>query len=351
MTIRLVSIKRAGALLSLSALTACTQDVTAPERATNAPAISLLAASNTWADRALMPTPRARLKAASVNGIIYAIGGWGFAPNLNTELIRPKVESYNPATNVWTQKRGLPEPLEPNGATTINGKIYVAGGRGNERTSKALYVYNPATNLWTQRADMPNKGGGGQQGAINGLLYVYLPRTQDSDVMEGPQKFLRYNPVTNTWATLGVPPFARWGGASGVMNGRFYLMGGRRVHNGHEAAAYDVHVYNPASGWSKLPLVPGGLATAGLSYATTGGKLYITGCFGKDVCYPVNKVYNPATNTLTSIATPHFIPSLGAGAAANGLFYEMGGYTCEENLEYGGCIGNAAAGVVEVYTP
>ena len=94
-----------------------------------------------------------------MNGIINAIGGFS-----------TKVEAYNTSTNSWTTKAGLPEALEPSGASSINGKIYVAGGRSISGISKRLYVYNPATNYWTRKADMPYKGTaqGGEQGAING---------------------------------------------------------------------------------------------------------------------------------------------------------------------------------------
>ena len=343
----------AATLLTLVALTACSQDVTEPGRAPDAGGISLLATSNTWTVRASMPTPRIRLKAATVNGIIYAIGGFGYAPTAGTNLIRPKVEAYNSSTNAWTLKRSLPEPLEPTGVTTINGKIYVAGGLSNERISKALYVYDPATNLWTRKADMPYTGTrfGGQQGAISGRLYVYLGVTTNPDGTVGPQRFLRYNPSTNTWATLKVPSFARVGGVSGVFNGRLYLLGGQlRPGVGR---AWDVHVYNPASGWSKLPLNPGALGgNRDLTYGTTGGKLYITGAWYADGWGHVDAVYNPATNTLASLTAPsHYNRLYGAGAGANGQFYAIGGSTCEQVSGQEPCDPEGLSGAVESYTP
>lgn len=364
MSCYLIGMRAVATLLVLSTVSACSQDVTEPERTPGAPGISLLATSNTWTLRAPMPTPRKALKAATVNGIIYAIGGFGFAPNLGRNLIRPKVEAYNPGTNSWSTKRGLPEPLEPTGATTINGKIYVAGGRSNERISKALYVYNPATNLWTRKADMPYKAStgidpsngaafGGHQGAINGRLYVYLGATTNSDGTMGPQRFMRYTPSTNTWVTLKVPSFARVGGVSAVYNGRFYILGGVLPSDVGGRAA-DVHVYNPATGtWSKLLLRGNALATTGLAYATTGGKLYVTGSEYADGFSHLNSVYNPATNTLTELtARPRYARESAAGGAAKGQFYAIGGATCEQaSGEVELCGPQGLSGAVEAYTP
>jgi N-acetylneuraminic acid mutarotase len=337
----------AATLLALAALTACTQDVTEPERASSTPGISFASASNTWAVRASMPTPRARLKATTVNGIIYAIGGTG--------SLR-KVEAYNTGTNSWSSKASLPEPLEPTGASSINGKIYVAGGRSSSGISKRLYVYNPATNSWTRKADMPYKGTahGGEQGAINGRLYVYLGMTTKSDGTVGPQRFMRYNPSTNTWSTLPVPSLARVDAVSGVINGRLYLMGGKKVDGSTVfGRAADVHVYNPASGWSKLPLTGSwAWSTDKLAYGTTGGKVYINGGWYSDGWNHVDMVYNPATNTRTNLpASSHFNRQGSAGTGANGQFYVIGGYTCQQVSGQEPCDPEGLSGVVEAYTP
>jgi len=334
--------------LALVAIAACTQDVTAPERAPDPPGPNLLAASNTWTIRAPMPTPRCCLKASTVNGIIYAIGGF------STGAVSTKVEAYNTSTNSWTTKAGLPQALDPNGASSINGKVYVAGGFSSGGISKRLYVYNPATNSWSRKADMPYRGTAhlGEQGAINGRLYIYLGMTTKSDGTIGPQRFLRYNPSTNTWSTLPVPSFPRVDAVSGVINGRLYLLGGKKVDGSTIfGRAADVHVYNPASGWSKLPLTSShALSLDKLAYGTTGGKLYITGAWYADGWDHVDMVYDPATNTRTILPLSHYNRTGGAGTGANGQFYALGGWTCEQvslPCDYPG----DNSGTMESYTP
>ena len=332
---------------------ACTeQDPTEPSTITATPAspgISLLETSGAWATKAPMPTPRSRLKAASVNGVIYAIGG--FAQTSTGNFVRPKVEAYDVATNTWTVKRPLPEPLMPNGATNINGKIYVAGGVSNDgRISKALYVYDPMTNGWTRKADMPFRvaGEAGHQGAINGKLYVYAGITINTDGSRGPHRFFRYNPATNGWVTLQPPSYARYGGASGVMNGRLYLLGGTlpTSRNG-TGFAFDVHIYDPAAGWTKKPVGHYGF-NQGMAYATLGGKLYVVGVNWSDGCfYRSSGVYDPATNTVSPIGEASSLLDRAAGGAAKGQFFVIGGTKSDPDS----CEDLDLTGDVEAYTP
>ena len=61
-----------------------------------------------------------------------------------------------------------------NGASLLNGRLYVSGGRTPSGPTKTLYAYNPSTNTWTKRANMPMASACGAQGVIGGpALRVY----------------------------------------------------------------------------------------------------------------------------------------------------------------------------------
>ena len=79
---------------------------------------------------------------------IVVVGGW----TGHTTLTR--VDAYNVETRTWIQLRSLPAPRElVLGATAINGKLYVAGGRSADamnREEKTLFVYDPGTNTWSR---------------------------------------------------------------------------------------------------------------------------------------------------------------------------------------------------------
>ena len=58
-------------------------------------------APNTWEAVASMPTARAQLGVAVVNGKIYAIGG---ESNDHGPILLNITEEYDPPTNTWTTK-------------------------------------------------------------------------------------------------------------------------------------------------------------------------------------------------------------------------------------------------------
>lgn len=213
--------------LGLFVLTSCgdepTQPTTATDQSPSAPANAQ--ASDTWLTRRIMPLERAGVVTAMVpnaagQSIVYAIGGYS--------LYRPfaslaRVQAYNVATNTWSRKQDLPTALQGlNGAGVIGGKIYVAGGQKNRNLatlSYALYVYDPATNTWTRKRGMPERGSGGVTGVINNKLYVVTP----SEGQEDYSNFFRYDPATNKWSTLPSPRHAYFMG--GVLSGKLYVVG------------------------------------------------------------------------------------------------------------------------------
>jgi hypothetical protein len=100
------------------------------------------ATTNIWTTKARMPTPRALLATGVVNGVLFAVGGLG---NVGSNPIFATVEAYNPATNSWTTKAPLPAARSHlNGAGTINGVLYVAGGvNSSGKETDTLFAYNP----------------------------------------------------------------------------------------------------------------------------------------------------------------------------------------------------------------
>jgi N-acetylneuraminic acid mutarotase len=333
-----------------SLLIGCDRDPTAPAGASadNLPP-QLVATAASWSLKAPLPKPRSNVKAATVNGVVYAIGGYVFESTTGLE-VRARVDAYDVASNTWTPKRPLPEALVPHGATSINGKIYVAGGWNDSRRSRHLYVYDPTTDRWTRKADMPFtiETYAGHQGMIDGQLYVYAGVTVNADGSPGPHRFLRYDPATDRWATLARPSYARLGGAAGVIDGKLYLVGGTLPTSGNGTGeAYDVHVYDPATGWTKRPLGHYGLNSVGLAFAPLGGKLYIVGTRSSGGCTTnVSTVYDPVANAMSPLSLAP-LRARAAGVAAKGQLFILGG--SESVPDDGGCYVGTGRVTAEVW--
>lgn len=121
---------------------------------------------------------------------------------------------------------------------------------------------------------MPKATAAGVTGVIGGKLYV-LPGVCSGDYWPNPQycaqlairKLYRYDPASNTWAQMAWCPHFHAGGASGVINGKFYVAGG-------SGAAW-LDVYDPATNsWKTLaaPVPTVGSKAAG---AALNNKLFV----------------------------------------------------------------------------
>lgn len=102
-----------------------------------------------------MLTARGALNAIFLNGTLYAIGGQGESEILNTN------EAYDPLTDSWTSKAPMPTERHHAASTTVDGKIYVIGGR-IAGTSPLVNVnvnevYDSQADRWTAPRTHPKR--------------------------------------------------------------------------------------------------------------------------------------------------------------------------------------------------
>jgi N-acetylneuraminic acid mutarotase len=257
------------AVLAVLATAGCESNTipTSPDVSTSQPRPDVASlASNSWAGRPDMPTPRSGLVAASVNGIVYTIGGFA-------DGVRTTVEAYNPNSStfiVWYLRAALPAARAySNGAAVIDGKIYVTGGwyqAGDDRIpTRSVYRYNPAADTWTARKDLPRASAGGVSAVIGGKLYVYVANWGEAEAY-----LYRYNPSTDGWTQRAKPPTVQHLAAVGVIDGKMYVAGGYT----NKPAVATLSVYDPASNsWSIKAAMP--TARAAVTGRAINGKLYV----------------------------------------------------------------------------
>lgn len=133
-------------------------------------------AADKWTRKADMPTPRLNLSTSAVNGKIYAIGGNVLIDNVIKAL--STVEEYDPATDTWTKKADMPTPRYVLSTSVVNGKIYAIGGQsgrpigGIPNPLETVEEYDPATDTWTNKTGMPTARGGLSASAVDGKIYA-----------------------------------------------------------------------------------------------------------------------------------------------------------------------------------
>src|SRR3989475_12857463 len=92
-----------------------------------------------WVAKAPALLKRTEVAVAAVRGKVYVVGG--FQPGL--PFITPAVEEYDPATDTWRERAPLPSGLHHAGIGVVNDRLYVIGGVGISLVSPLLPVRPP----------------------------------------------------------------------------------------------------------------------------------------------------------------------------------------------------------------
>lgn len=246
--------------------------------------------AQTWAPQADLPEAREGALCFSINDKVYWGGG---TPSSQTKVVSSFYE-YDPATNKWTQKANLPQPLGFGASFAINGKGYIAMGRntnsGGQGVLATTYEYDPATDSWTQKADVnPNNFGyyrvssfvvnnkayviGGYNGGLNphGKMFEYDPANDSwSEKAEYP--------VTAQLANYVILPLTF------SINGKGYITCGevRKSSGAGTEFTKKTFEYDPANdSWTPKADYPGDARAAGIGFSKD-GKGYAGLGFNKD---------------------------------------------------------------------
>jgi N-acetylneuraminic acid mutarotase len=175
--------------------------------------------TDTWAERAPMPTPRGALSVAVHDGKLYAIGGYDRKAN------SAAVEVYDPERNTWTERAPLPTPRDHLAAATVSGKVYAIGGRLNgdyRQNLSVTEVYDPLTDRWSRVADLPTARSGITASEVGGRIYVFGGEEGKGTFPENEA----YDPAHDAWQAMAPMPAGRHGLGSAVVDGRIYVIGG-----------------------------------------------------------------------------------------------------------------------------
>jgi hypothetical protein len=210
-------------------------------------------ATGTWTD--LPPPP------ASVDGVYGYHAVW-----TGKEMLvwgQGIGVALNPSTTRW---RLLPKPpMDGAGLVVWTGRELIGWGGGccGDAWSNGA-AYNPATNSWRTLPPSPLHGAQGPVGAWTGRELVILVGGRNPDTGKPwPASLARaaaYNPATNTWRRIALPPATR-DGATAVWDGHDVLLVGGYLRSSPSPLpwklARTIFAYNPATNhWRQLAAMP-----------------------------------------------------------------------------------------------
>jgi Kelch motif len=307
--------------LSLVTLAACHDVATGPTVAPGDLSPALAVTSNTWRKRIQMPSDRRFVIAATLDtpgggSFLYAIGGQSMNSTHHCSSGLSKVQAYDGNSNTWSFKAPLPLPLQMSLAGVINGNIYVAGGcSGANQPEERLWEYDVAANQWTAKAFAPISLPHPVGSVLAGKLYVFDQCSWDACSWDGTATGLEqytffgfYDPATDRWTRLPLPPAGVWPIAGATFSGKLYFLGsiGR------------VHIYTPTTGAWTTGARRSEREVWWVTTAVVRSKWYVVGQERTSTGSNFLSVYDPAANTWVKRATPpaEYISDRGNGPRA-----------------------------------
>jgi len=260
---------------------------------------------------------------------------------------------YDIPTDTWNQASPLPIALNHPNVVGVDGKIYVLGGLSGESgwpAVKNTFVYDPKTDEWEELQSIPDglQRGSSVMGVYGSKVYLAggIPGTRASmdDVSIFDLETLEWLEVPEEASKIPAP---RDHGGGAVINGKFYVVGGREsgLQNVRDTI-FILDLEDLESGWTTSEATMP-TARGGISVAAVGEKIYVFGGEGNpeegtNGVFGNVEVYDVEKDEWEELE-PMDLPRHGTSAAAvGGKIYIPGGGVVQ---------GVGATSVFDVYVP
>ncbi|HYK54326.1 MAG TPA: kelch repeat-containing protein [Candidatus Eremiobacteraceae bacterium] len=254
------------ALLGAIAITLVSAAIAIPRSAiaddtasTPAPTYALDPHGGSWLHGPNLPAPRQDSAVAVLDGHIYVIGGFGpggSPTSSNFVLEQPAGTNLTPSAAAapapvfpvgsWTTARSMPEAIDHAAAAALDGYIYVAGGSVEKLVSNKFWRYDPVDDSWATMPPLPVPRYAATMQAFDGKLYLIggaSSHAQDERSIEV------FDPATSSWTLIDYALGSeREQAETALFDGKIVLVGGRD-RDEHNIASCDL--YDPAHNvWS-----------------------------------------------------------------------------------------------------
>jgi len=276
-----------------------------------------------WQALAPLPERRAFHAVVALDGGLYVIGGSRDAGG--TQPVSTTYH-YDPASDAWAERAGLPVPLSHVDGVALNGEIFVPGGRmdGGVYTN-TTFVYSPTLDSWRVVAAPPavSPTAGYEAVAYNGQL-VRLGGYLSPALVTSQAWAL--DPATGAWSAFPALPAPRADLAAGLDGGAIIVAGG----SSGTGYLTDTQVFT-AGAWGEADPLPTSAIFnrwTGPADAEAGGWFYLVGGARSDTALDHSGRYSTTVGSWT--VTPG-LPRLRQprrdleAAVIGGVIYAVGG--------------------------
>ena len=224
-----------------------------------------------------LPGAETHMGVVSVNDGFVLVGG--FQGNVLDRITTAGVWRFQTANSAWKSEPDLPTPRAAVFAALVDGTVHAAGGLAADGNTDARehLVWDAAGSgtAWSAAEPLANPRNHGGGAAARGLFFAVSGRHGWDEVGGDDPALDAFDPATDSWTSRAPMPVPRSeiGAATVTMSdGRLLIVGGSIP--GKQPSA-DVLVYDPSQDrWSTLPSLP--LPLKGVVAARIGAKVIVT---------------------------------------------------------------------------
>jgi Kelch motif/Galactose oxidase, central domain len=199
--------------------------------------------------------------AASANGRVYVVGGYGGDRSpLDTVFVLERGQ--------WRQLARLPDGRAAAAAAIAGGKLYVVGGIDGRRSlARIAFALDLRTGRW---ARIPGPSPREHLAATASGARVFALGGRAAGIDTNTARFESYDPVRRRWARLAPIPQARGGTGAALVGGSVVSAGGEQP----QGTIASVYAYRLSTRrWRRLPDLP--TPRHGLGVVSHGGRVYV----------------------------------------------------------------------------
>ncbi|XP_012938839.1 kelch-like ECH-associated protein 1B [Aplysia californica] len=249
--------------------------------------------------------------------VVYSVGG--FYRKVMDSL--KCFECYNPVSKEWTRLPDLPRPRCGPGVTSLQGLVYVVGGRvmrcGESVDSCSLDVYDPGQNMWINGNPMSVARNRVGVAVLDNMIYA----VGGSDCGEQHKSAERYNPESDSWERISPMSTVRMSCGVAVVNRLLYAVGG---YDGRNRLS-SVECFHPEDNEWRL-VEPMNEARSGAGVVVLGGCVYAVGGFdGARQLQSVER-YDPVKRCWDYVASLQRARSGVGVAVVDNKIFALGGF-------------------------
>jgi N-acetylneuraminic acid mutarotase len=252
----------------------------------------------------------------------------------NNKICFVEITPAAPAAAGWSKLNPMPHPRFEGMGSVVDNMLYCFGGYLDAayHPSTSVDAFDLSKNAWTEKRPMPI--GMTQMGTATDGRYIYLAGGYVSDPVKrqlfATSNVWRYDPMSDTYATMQPLPDARGVGSMVYLSGKLFFLGGSDAKRVDKADVFSLDLNKRGAAWTKVTYIPA--ARNRMGAAVVNGEIY---CLGGQTSYDAGAVYhsevwrlNPNTDvwtTLPSLPAPARSHISAATVVSNGRIFVLGG--------------------------